>query len=117
MSWRTKKQRIISRLSSEAGYKVTCVKPLILYYDNQSALHITVTPVFHERIKHLEIDCHIVRDTFQVGIMKFIPISSKSQLTDFFTKSLLLQPFTFLMFKLNFINIHQVSTWGGDISQ
>lgn len=36
--------------------------PIALYCDNKTAEHIAVNPLFHKRMKHLEIDCHIVRD-------------------------------------------------------
>lgn len=67
-------------------------KKPVIYCDNQSAFHTAGNSVFHERAKHLETDCHIVREKQGQGIMKLFPIKSKYQLADFFTKSLYPQP-------------------------
>lgn len=33
-----------------------------IYYDNQVALTIVANPVQYEKTKHVEIDCHFIRD-------------------------------------------------------
>lgn len=133
ISWRTKKQLNVSKSSSEAEYRtlvaascelqcilyvlkdqqVTCRKVPVIYCDNQSSIHIASNPVFHERTKNLEIDCHIVREKLQSNILKLLPVSTKDQIADFLTKALLRQPFNNLLSKSEMIYIYQPPTCRG----
>ncbi|KAL8110513.1 hypothetical protein AgCh_026291 [Apium graveolens] len=120
INWKSKKQSTISRSSSEAEYRalasasaeitwmvrlleeldVSNLTPVTLHCDNQSALHIARNPVFHERTKHIEIDCHFTRDKVLDGLIQLAYLPTTAQLVDWFTKVIPSPQFNLLLSKL-----------------
>ena len=127
ISWRSKKQGVVSRFSAEAEYKamasVACEitwvmqllkdlkidhhKPTMLFYDNQAVLYIATNPVFHEQTKHIGVDCHLVRDKILEGKIKTFHVATNSQVANIFTKALGMVAFTRLSSKLCLKDIFQ----------
>uniref|UniRef100_A0A2N9GUB1 Reverse transcriptase Ty1/copia-type domain-containing protein n=1 Tax=Fagus sylvatica TaxID=28930 RepID=A0A2N9GUB1_FAGSY len=72
-------------LLADMGAPQTTSTPI--HSDNHSAIHIAHNDIFHERTKHIEIDCHFIRHHLQQNALHLLSVSSKDQLADVFTKS------------------------------
>ncbi|KAL0546824.1 hypothetical protein IC582_016742 [Cucumis melo] len=111
ISWRSKKQSVVSRSSTKSEYRaladttaellwfrwlrwlladmgVPQQGPTLLYCDNRSAIQIAHNDVFHERTKHIENDCHFIRHHLLSNTLLLQPVSTTEQPADIFTKAL-----------------------------
>ncbi|CAL9013249.1 unnamed protein product [Prunus brigantina] len=104
----SKKQGSVSRSSTEAEYRALAntaadiawirqvmqdVKfflpnPPVMYCDNLSALALSSNPVYHSRIKHLDIDYHFVGEKVQKKDLLVQYVPTEEQVADVFTKGL-----------------------------
>ena len=120
ISWKSKKQDRVSKSSTESEYRVmsaACAEivwlrgllaelgfsqpnPTPLHADNTSTIQIAANPIYHERTKHIEVDCHSIREALDTHIISLPHISTNLQIADVFTKAMTRQRHQFLVGKL-----------------
>lgn len=125
ISWKCKKQDSVSKSSTEAEYRAMSAacseiiwlrglltelgfsqeQPTPLHADNTSAIQIAANPVYHERTKHIEVDCHSIREAYDRRIINLPHVSTSVQTADIFTKSLTRQRHNFLLGKLMLVDL------------
>ena len=108
ISWKTTLQKRVALSTAESEYRAACEatkqiiwlrralrelgipqeRPSKLLEDNQACLKMIENPIISERNKHIEIDCHFVRDHFTMGNITIQYIKTESQTADILTKNL-----------------------------
>lgn len=124
--WKAKKQTTVSRSSAETEYRALAATtseilwltytladlqapsqpPALLFCDNQVIVHIASNPAFHERTKHIELDCHFIRDKIVEDVIRLLPVRTQSQLANIFMKVLPTSSFSTLLSKMGVIDVH-----------
>ena len=125
VTWKSKKQKVISCSSAEAEYRamlkltnelvwikgilkhleIEQTTPMTMHCDNQAAIHIASNSVFHERTKHIEVDCHKVRQMIVLGVILPCYTRSEDQLADVFTKAARLKTMESILSRLGLIDL------------
>ncbi|KAK4362332.1 hypothetical protein RND71_017573 [Anisodus tanguticus] len=118
VSWKAKKQTTVSKGSAKAEYRSLATTmselvwllgilkevdaeiklPIQVFSDSRAAIQIAANPVYHERTKHIEMNCHFIRERLQQGIIEINYLSTQNQPADLLTKGLSrVQSFEFLI--------------------
>jgi hypothetical protein len=107
VSLSSKCYNIISYLSAKAEYRAVAngvveacwlyqlllelhsllLRTTLVYYNNVSAVYLSINPVQHQRTKHVELDRHFVRECI-IQDVHILHVPTTSQFADIFTKGL-----------------------------
>ena len=68
--------------------KISYIKPIDIWCDNKSAISIAHDPIYHDGMKHVNIDRFYIQDHLEQGILKTDHVPSEEGCADIFTKGL-----------------------------
>ena len=97
----------IKGLLKDLGIEINT--PMTMHCDNQAAIHIASNSDFHERTKHIEVDCHKVRQAVEQQVILPCYTRSEDQLADIFTKAARQKTMESIHIRLGLIDLSSTS--------
>ena len=76
-----------------------------IYCDNHSCVKLSENPVFHDKLKHIEIKYHYIRDMVQRGAVKLLYVVTEEQIADVLMKPFVRLKFEYFREKLGVLQI------------
>lgn len=107
VTWKSKKQEVVALSSAETEFHgiakglcellwlkkllielgVNIISEINLFCDNKAAIAISHNPIQHDRTKHVEVDCHFIKENLEAKILRFSFGKFEDQLADVLTKA------------------------------
>jgi hypothetical protein len=75
----------------------------VIHFDNQTYVKLSENPVFHDKLKHIEIKYHYIRDMVQRKAVHVQYLSTHEQVAYVFTKSLARTKFEYFHARLGLV--------------
>jgi hypothetical protein len=79
------------------------MNPTTIHFDNQSYVKISENPMFHDRLKHIEIKYHYIRDMVQRKTLHVQYLPTHEHIIDIFTKPLAKTKFDYFRERLGLV--------------
>ncbi|GJX85777.1 putative ribonuclease H-like domain-containing protein [Tanacetum coccineum] len=76
-----------------------------IYIDNETTICIVKNPVFHSKIKHIEIRHHFIRDSNEKKLIQIIKIHTDKNIADLLTKAFDVSRFQYLIASIGMLNL------------
>ena len=64
------------------------IKPIVLWSDNQGAIHLSHNPEYHARTKHIDVSYHVIRERVEQRLMELKYLPTGEMPADGLTKAL-----------------------------